>query len=81
MTRQAKLLSSLTSGNALTAAQIKSQFGIAHPGSAIRNLREQGYCIYTNVSTNSKGVVVNKYRIGAPTKRMVAVAHRLGLFA
>lgn len=80
MTRQAKLLSTLNTGAALTSAQIKSQFGIAHPGSAIRNLRAQGNCIYTNVVTNSKGKVLTKYRIGTPSKRMVALAHRLGMF-
>jgi predicted transcriptional regulator len=81
MSRQSKLLQVLNSGKEVTAAQIKSQFGIAHPASAIRSLREQGNCVYSNVTTDSRGNVVTKYRIGKPTKAMIAAAYRLGLFA
>ena len=79
MSKQAKLLSHLQTGSELTAKQITGSFGIAHPGSAIRSLRAQGNCVYTN--TNQAGTV--KYRIGAPTKRMVALANAVagaGLF-
>lgn len=77
MSRQKKLLQTLQSGKELTAKQITAQFGIAHPASAIRNLRETGYCIYTNTTTLSDGSVSAKYRIGAPTKRMIAAANLL----
>lgn len=81
MSRQATLLKALQSGKEVTSAQIKSQFGIAHPASAIRSLREQGYCVYSNSAVTSKGTTVNKYRIGKPTRTMIAQAYRLGLFA
>jgi predicted transcriptional regulator len=81
MSRQAKLLQVLQSGKEVTTSQIRGQFGIAHPGSAIRNLREQGYCVYSNTRTDSKGIPVVKYRIGAPSRVMVATAYRQGLLA
>jgi len=81
MSRQSKLLQALNSGKEVTTAQIKNQFGIAHPASAIRNLREQGNCVYSNVTTDSRGNFVTKYRIGKPSRAMVAAAYRLGLFA
>jgi predicted transcriptional regulator len=81
MSRQSKLLQVLQNGKELTASQIRGQFGIAHPASAIRNLREQGYCVYANSKSDSKGDPVVKYRIGKPTRAMVAAAYRLGLFA
>lgn len=81
MSRQANLLQFLQSGKEVTASQIRGTFGIAHPGSAIRNLREQGFCVYTNTRTNSKGNLVAKYRIGVPSRVMVATAYRQGLLA
>lgn len=81
MTRQAKLLTALKNGDNLTAKQITSRFSIAHPGSAIRNLREAGYAVYANKTTNSKGEEKIKYRLGTPSRAMVAAAYKAGAFS
>lgn len=81
LVKQELLLSHLQKGKEFTAKQIRASFGISHPASAIRNLREQGYCVYSNTRTSSKGEQVTKYRIGKPSRAMVAAAYRLGLFA
>jgi hypothetical protein len=52
----------LNKGKTFTAKQIKSSFGIAHPASTIRNLREQGYCVYSNPAVVN-GTEVVKYDI------------------
>lgn len=75
MSKQEKLLENLQSGKEFTAKQIKGSFGIAHPASAIRNLREQGYCVYSNASKLADGTPTTKYRIGAPSKRIVRIAN------
>jgi hypothetical protein len=75
MSKQELLLTHLNKGKTFTAKQIKSSFGIAHPASTIRNLREQGYCVYSN-PTVVNGTEVVKYRIGRPTRAMVAIANR-----
>lgn len=75
MSKQAKLLNYLQNGNELTAKQISGTFGIAHPASAIRNLREQGYCVYTNSAKLADGTPTVKYRIGTPSKRMVRIVN------
>ena len=74
MSKQELLLTHLQKGKVFTAKQIKSSFGIAHPASAIRNLREQGFCVYANTAVVN-GQEVAKYRIGKPTRKMVAVAN------
>jgi hypothetical protein len=38
-------------------------------------LREQGYCVYSNPAVVNGSEVV-KYRIGRPTRAMVAIANR-----
>ena len=61
MSKQELLLTHLNKGKTFTAKQIKSSFGIAHPASTIRNLREQGYCVYSNPAVVN-GAEVVKYR-------------------
>ena len=73
MSKQNVLLKHLKAGKEFTAKQITASFGIAHPASTIRNLREQGYCVYANDAVVNGSKVV-KYRIGTPTRAMVALA-------
>jgi hypothetical protein len=75
MSKQAKLLSHLQAGNELTAKQIKGSFGIAHPASAVRALREAGHCVYANRAKLADGTRTVKYRIGTPSKRMIAIVN------
>lgn len=77
MSKQAKLLASFQNGNELTAKQITAQFGIKDAYSAVRNLREDGHCIYGNEKTLYTGEQVTKYRLGTPSRRMVAIASRM----
>ena len=76
MSKQDLLLKHLQNGKVFTAKQISASFGIAHPASTIRNLREQGYCIYANDAV-VRGTKVVKYRLGQPTRRMVSIANRV----
>jgi predicted transcriptional regulator len=71
-TQSAKLVAALESGEELTAKQIASRFNIANPTAVIANLRTEGHVIYTNSRKNHRGATVSKYRIGKPTKRLVA---------
>lgn len=75
MSKQAKLLNYLSTGAEVTARQITGSFGLKNPHDAIHQLRNQGNCIYGNKTTLADGTETTKYRIGKPTKRMVAVAN------
>ena len=61
--------------NTLTAAQIRSRFGITNVGARIEELRAEGHCIYTNKKTLSDGRNITYYKLGKPTREMVAMAH------
>jgi hypothetical protein len=75
MSKQAKLLNFLSTGAAVTARQIAGSFGLKNPHDAIHQLRSQGHCIYSNKTTLADGTETTKYRIGRPSKRMVAAAN------
>jgi hypothetical protein len=77
MSRTAKLLNHLNSGAKVTARQISGSFGLKNPHEAIRSLREQGYCIYSNKELLADGTETTKYRIGRPSRRMVALASQV----
>ena len=61
--------------NTLTAAQARSRFGIANVGARIEELRAEGHCIYTNKKTLENGKTITSYRLGKPSREMVAMAH------
>lgn len=82
MTKTSMLLEAFQNGEELTANQISARYGIRNVHDAIYNLRMQGYAVYLNARTNARGETVNKYRIGTPSRAVVAAGYKaLGGFA
>jgi hypothetical protein len=77
MTKTDSLLAALRKGEELTVAQIRHRFNAGNPHEVVRKLREQGHAIYLNERTNSKGAVTQKYRLGTPSRAMVAAAYAI----
>jgi hypothetical protein len=77
MSKTQSLIRSFEGGAEYTAKQISGSFGFKNPGRAVHYLRSQGYCIYSNPSTLSNGEKVVKYRLGKPSKRIVAIANAI----
>jgi hypothetical protein len=77
MSKKEQLLKHLQAGKAFTAKQITASFGIANPARHVQVLREQGYCVYSNPTTLSNGTVATKYRIGTPSRRIIALAQAI----
>ena len=75
MSKQAKLLNYLSTGAEVTAKQIQGSFGLKNPHDAIHQLRNQGHCVYGNKATLADGTETTKYRIGKPSRHMVAAAN------
>lgn len=77
MEKKDKLVKFLSTGSGVTARQITSSFGLKNPQEAIRKLRNEGYCVYANKTKLADGTQTVKYRIGTPSKRMIAIASRV----
>jgi hypothetical protein len=71
MTKTDKLLNALQAGDVLSEAQIRSRFGIANPTATIMTLRQDGFAVYANRSKDERVT----YRIGTPSRHMVATAY------
>ena len=75
MTKTDTVLTAFQKGAELTAAQIRSRFGTGNPHEVVRSLRSRGHAIYLNECKNSKGEVTRKYRLGTPSRAMIAAAY------
>jgi len=77
MTQVEKLIEVFQAGRELTAKQIASQFNIASPTKVVSVLRrEHGLPIYLNNRVDSKGRETRKYRLGSPSRSVVAAGYR-----
>lgn len=76
MTKQERVLEALQRGDQLTAKQIAARFGVANPTATISDLRYAGFSIYTNRHVDNRGRVTTKYRLGRPSRALVAAGYR-----
>ena len=77
MTKQEKLIEALQQGQELTAKQMKQRFGIANPTATVSDLRlRNGLAVYANKRTNKLGDTYTKYRLGTPSREVVAAGYK-----
>ena len=75
MSATSSLIKYLQSGKTVTAKQITARFGLANPHEAVRQLRMKGYAVYANNSTLWNGEATTRYRLGTPSRKMIAAAY------
>lgn len=71
----------LETGAEITPAQIMSRFKLMNPSAAVHALRQRGLCIYANPRTLANGNVTTNYRVGTPSRTLVAYAAAAGFFS
>mgnify|MGYP006273781031 FL=1 len=75
MSATSSLIKYLQSGKTVTAKQITARFGLANPHEAVRQLRMKGYAVYANNSKLWNGETTTRYRLGTPSRKMIAAAY------
>lgn len=75
-TKTSKVLNALRNGEELTGKQIESRFGVGNARATVSALRMQGYPIYSNKRVDTKGRVKFKYRLGTPSRAVVAAGYK-----
>lgn len=77
LTQKQKLRAAFFKGAELTSKQIRSQYKIASPTKVISTLRlEDGLPIYANKHVDTKGRETTKFRLGTPSRRVIAAGYR-----
>jgi len=74
--KTAKLLTALQLGETLTAAQAKKRFGIGNVRAEVSRIRQSGFAVYANQRKAGNNVVVTEYRMGTPSRELVAAGYR-----
>jgi len=75
-TKTGKLLNALQSGEALTESEISKRFGLKNPRASVSHIRYTGFAVYANQTTTKTGQSVTKYRMGRPSREIVAAGYR-----
>jgi hypothetical protein len=77
MSKSERVLDALMSGKQLTVKQIRSRYGVANPTALVNSLRKSGgFAIYSNTRTNKSGKTRNFYRMGTPSRAVIAAGYR-----
>ena len=76
MSKMERVLEVLSTGEELTAKQIEARYGVGNARSTVSALRMKGYPIYANTRTDTKGRVKTKYRLGSPSKVVIAAGYK-----
>ena len=74
--RMLNYLMKKTGYNTFTTAQARRLFGVHNVSARISELRQEGYAVYLNEHTDSKGRMTRKYRAGKPSRKLVAAGYR-----
>ncbi len=75
-TKESRVLSALQEGRTLSSAQLSGHFGVGNPQAVIQSLRFKGFPIYLNTVTDTKGRSRNVYRLGTPSRAIIAAGYK-----
>ena len=76
VTKTAKVIAALESGTELTGKQISARYGVKNARALISSIRMQGYPVYLNKRVSTfDGETYSKYRMGTPTRAVVAAGN------
>ena len=76
LTQTQRVINALENGAELTAKQISARYGGKNVRAVISQLRTEGYAIFLNKRVSSfDGETYSKYRLGTPTRAIVAAGY------
>ena len=75
-TKTFKLLSALQNGDRVSASQASKRFGIQNISAEVSRIRQSGFAVYANSRVAGNNVKVTEYRIGAPSRKLVAAGYK-----
>lgn len=75
-TKTFKLQKALQTGDIVTAAQAEKRFGIKNINAEVSRIRQNGYVVTSSRRKAGNGVEVTEFKLGQPTREMVALAYK-----
>jgi hypothetical protein len=75
-TKTYRLFSALQSGERISASQATKRFGIKNVSAEVSRIRQNGFAVYADQRVAGNGVRVTEYRLGTPSRRLIAAGYR-----
>lgn len=75
-TKTAKVLNALQAGERISASQAKKRFGVGNLSAEVSRIRQAGFAVYGNKRTAGNNVEVTEYRLGTPSRRLIAAGYK-----
>ena len=75
-TKTFRLFNALRNGDRITASAAEKRFGIKNISAEVSRIRQAGYAVYADTRVAGNHVQVTEYRLGTPSRRLVAAGYR-----
>lgn len=75
-TKTFKVFNAMYNGEKLTASEAKKRFGVGNLAAEASRIRQQGYAVYADSRVAGNGVHVTEYRIGTPSRKLIAAGYK-----
>ena len=75
-TKTFKLFTALQNGDRVTASQATKRFGIKNISAEVSRVRQAGFAVYANQRVAGNGVKVTEYRLGTPSRKLIAAGYK-----
>ena len=75
-TKTFKLFTALQAGESVSPSQAEKRFGIKNISAEVSRVRQAGFAVYANRRVAANHVEVTEYRIGKPSRKIVAAGYR-----
>ena len=75
-TKTFKLFTALQAGESVSPSQAEKRFGIKNISAEVSRIRQSGFAVYANRRMAKNHVEVTEYRIGKPSRKIVAAGYR-----
>jgi hypothetical protein len=75
-TKTFKVFSALQNGERISASQANKRFGVANLAAEASRIRQAGYPVYANTRKAKNGVTVTEYRLGTPSRKVIAAGYK-----
>lgn len=63
-------------GETLSPSEAKKRFGIGNLSAEVSRIRQSGFAIYANRRVAGNGVAVTEYKMGKPSRKIVAAGYK-----
>ena len=75
-TKTHKLFTALQAGEKVSPSQAEKRFGIKNMSAEVSRIRQSGFAVYANRRMAGNNVAVTEYRIGKPSRKIVAAGYK-----